>query len=94
MRTGACRLFIKLSRVPPAFAGVLSRLLADLNVLFNNRAAIGKFNASGLRTWYWSSTEEDSRYAWLQPVSDGGPVLRSQILRRVRALRAGGAFFA
>src|SRR5437762_1894389 len=32
---------------------------AELKVLFNNRAAIGGFDASGLNPggWYWSSTE-------------------------------------
>src|SRR5579884_1282501 len=44
----------------------------ELNVLFNNRAAIGGFNrtGSGLAGWYWSSTE-DYGYAWAQRFSDG-----------------------
>ena len=44
----------------------------ELNVLFNNRAAIGGFKvtASGPSGWYWSSTE-DCYAAWFQRFRDG-----------------------
>src|ERR1700733_7966070 len=46
---------------------------AELNVLFNNRAAIGGFDISGSypRVWYWSSSSSDSCSAWEQRFSDG-----------------------
>ena len=46
---------------------------AELNVLFNNRAAIGGINASfsGPAGWYWSGTKEDTWTAWGQRFSDG-----------------------
>ncbi len=46
----------------------------ELNVLFNNRAAIGGFNASiyGSEGWYWSSTEAGN-IALMQTFSDGYP---------------------
>ena len=45
----------------------------ELNVLFQNRAAIGGFNASGSETagWYWSSAEYGNFDAWGQRFSDG-----------------------
>jgi len=45
----------------------------ELNVLYNNRAAIGGFDTSGLETfgWYWSSSEGDRSLAWGQRFSDG-----------------------
>jgi hypothetical protein len=45
----------------------------ELNVLFNNRAAIGGFNVSGSYPsgWYWSSSPGDGWYAWGQRFSDG-----------------------
>jgi Protein of unknown function (DUF1566) len=45
---------------------------AELNVLFNNRAAIGGFNVSGTFTdgWYWPS-DPDGATAWGQRFSDG-----------------------
>ena len=48
----------------------------ELNVLFNNRAAIGGFNLSGSSPagWYWSSTEGNYNDAWSQRFSDGGQV--------------------
>jgi hypothetical protein len=46
---------------------------AELNVLFNNRAAIGGFNVSGSLPagWYWSSSQDDVWTAWEQRFSDG-----------------------
>jgi hypothetical protein len=46
---------------------------AELNVLFNNRAAIGGFNVSGSipAGWYWSATPDDRWFAWGQRFSDG-----------------------
>lgn len=45
----------------------------ELNVLFNNRAAIGGFNISGPRPagWYWSSQADYGYGAWGQRFSDG-----------------------
>ena len=44
----------------------------ELNVMFQNRAAIGGFYVigSGPAAWYWSSTE-DGIDAWVQRFSDG-----------------------
>lgn len=46
---------------------------AELDVMFNNRAAIGNFDESGSFPfgWYWSSSEVDSNGAWSQRFSDG-----------------------
>ena len=46
---------------------------AELNVLFNNRAAIGGFNVSGSSPagWYWSATPGNRWGAWCQRLSDG-----------------------
>ena len=46
---------------------------AELNVLFNNRAAIGGFDLSGQPRagWYWSSSRFNFWGAWLQRLSDG-----------------------
>ena len=50
---------------------------AELNVLFNNRAAIGGFNVSGSDPagWHWSATPYDIYYdmyvAWCQRFRDG-----------------------
>jgi hypothetical protein len=46
---------------------------AELNVLFNNRAAIGGFNVSGPYPagWYWSSLSGYEWTAWCQRFSDG-----------------------
>jgi hypothetical protein len=46
----------------------------ELNVLFNNRAAIGGFNVTGSipAGWYWSASENDYPWnAWNQRFSDG-----------------------
>jgi hypothetical protein len=45
----------------------------ELNVLFNNRAAIGGFNVSGSDPagWYWSSSQNYIWNAWSQRFSDG-----------------------
>jgi hypothetical protein len=47
---------------------------AELNVLFQNRAAIGGFDAtvSDPRSWYWSSSRGVHHYSgWAQRLSDG-----------------------
>jgi hypothetical protein len=46
---------------------------AELNVLFNNRAAVGGFNVSGSDPagWYWSASSNYGWYAWEQRFSDG-----------------------
>jgi hypothetical protein len=45
----------------------------ELNVLFNNRAAISGFDISGSNPagWYWSSTQYGNWDAWGQRFSDG-----------------------
>jgi hypothetical protein len=45
----------------------------ELNVLFNNRAAIGGFNVTGSHPagWYWSASEFYLWTAWDQRFSDG-----------------------
>jgi Protein of unknown function (DUF1566) len=45
----------------------------ELNVLFNNRAAIGGLNVSGSNPagWYWSATPYDAWPAWCQRFNDG-----------------------
>src|ERR1039458_577650 len=46
---------------------------AELNVLFQNRAAIGGFNEPGSHPagWYWSSSQLNYNGAWAQRFSDG-----------------------
>jgi hypothetical protein len=46
---------------------------AELNVLFNNRAAIAGFNVSGSGPagWYWSASPTSKWTAWGQRFSDG-----------------------
>jgi hypothetical protein len=46
----------------------------ELNVLFNNRAAIGGFNETGSDPagWYWSASQNGTWSAWAQRFSDGG----------------------
>ncbi len=46
---------------------------AELNVLFNNRAAIGGFDRSGSEPagWYWSTSPFHEWDAWGQRFSDG-----------------------
>jgi hypothetical protein len=41
----------------------------ELNVLFNNRAAIGGFDTTG---WHWSSSPYILWFAWRQRFGDGG----------------------
>jgi hypothetical protein len=45
----------------------------ELNVLFNNRAAIGGFDVggSGPACWYWSATPNNGWNMWCQRFSDG-----------------------
>jgi hypothetical protein len=46
---------------------------AELNVLFNNRAAIGGFDVTGSNPagWYWSASPGYAWHAWGQRFSDG-----------------------
>jgi hypothetical protein len=45
----------------------------ELNVLFNNRAAIGGFNVSGSPPggWYWSASPDSDWVGWGQRFRDG-----------------------
>jgi hypothetical protein len=45
----------------------------ELNVLFNNRAAIGRFEVTGAEPagWYWSSSEGLDKEAYTQYFGDG-----------------------
>jgi hypothetical protein len=62
----------------------------ELNVLFQNRAAIGEFDESGSDPagWYWSSSQYVDYNAWAQRFSDGnqnyGDVIGEASLRCVR----------
>jgi hypothetical protein len=42
---------------------------SELNLYSVNKTAIGGFDTSG--SWYWSASESNSAYAWLQRFSDG-----------------------
>jgi len=46
---------------------------AELNVMFNNRAAIGGFDVTGSNPagWYWSASPDTKWLAWGQRFSDG-----------------------
>jgi hypothetical protein len=62
----------------------------ELNVLFNNRAAIGGFNVTGSypEGWYWSASEATRWYAWVQRFSDGSQNVLYKITRSaVRCVR-------
>jgi hypothetical protein len=62
----------------------------ELNVLFNNRAAIGGFNVSGSNPagWYWSATPYDGWGAWCQRLSDGRQITSNKGSRlSVRCVR-------
>jgi hypothetical protein len=54
---------------------------AELNVLFNNRAAIGGFNVTGSHPagWYWSGSSYTKWYAWCQRFSDGDPNYNNKV---------------
>ena len=63
---------------------------AELNVLFRNRAAIGKFDETGLPScgWYWSSAEYFYFEARDQQFSDGHQGVHPKILdSSVRCVR-------
>jgi len=63
---------------------------AELNVLFNNRAAIGGFNVTGSPPagWYWSASPYYDWNAWGQQFSDGyqyiNPKVNHSAVRCVR----------
>jgi len=60
---------------------------AELNVLFNNRAAIGGFDSNSA-DWYWSSSPGSMFCAWDQRFSDGSQTNFYKILRSsVRCVR-------
>lgn len=52
----------------------------ELNVLFNNRAAIGGFNETGKypHGCYWSATDDTPSYAWGQSFSNGSAIYCGQ----------------
>jgi len=62
----------------------------ELNVLFQNRAAIGGFNetCAGGAGWYWSSSQVNNFVAWDQRFTDGtqynGGKVNASSLRCVR----------
>jgi hypothetical protein len=61
----------------------------EMSLLFNNRAAIGEFDASGSYPdgWYWSSSVNDY-YAWLQCFRDGRQLWDDKALKAsVRTVR-------
>jgi hypothetical protein len=63
---------------------------AELNVLFNNRAAIGGFDISGSYPagWYWSASPYNGWDAWGQRFSDGYQDYDSKVsLSAVRCVR-------
>jgi phage baseplate assembly protein gpV len=63
---------------------------AELNVLFNNRAAIGGFNVTGSHPvgWYWSASPDDKWDAWCQRLSDGAQFNRDKLFHlSVRPVR-------
>ena|ERR1022692_4923405 len=63
--------FFKISLVAACAAPIAS--WDELNVLFQNRAAIGGFDISGSHPagWYWSSSQILNLLAWAQRFSDG-----------------------
>ncbi len=66
----------------------------ELNVLFENRAAIGGFNISGSypRGWYWSSSQiAETGAAWVRRFSDGTPYFYDKLnLSSLRCVREAG----
>jgi hypothetical protein len=56
----------------------------ELDVLFNNRAAIGGFDLRGSDPagWYWSATPYDIWHPWCQRFSDGA---RSNFYKKDRS---------
>jgi hypothetical protein len=55
---------------------------SELNVLFNNRAAIGGFDESGSDPagWYWSCSQNTNYNAWDQRFSDGDQYDRNKFI--------------
>ncbi len=64
---------IQLSTQCEPAPGLAGSTKGELNVLFNNRAAIGGFDESGseLTGWYWSGTESDYGIVEGQRFSNG-----------------------
>ncbi|MGJ7032095.1 MopE-related protein [Niabella hirudinis] len=68
--------------------------LGELNLLFQNRFAIGGFTTEGtitnLFTSYWSSTEDGSGFAWFQYFANGNTDIVSKDASwiKVRAIRS------
>ena len=54
---------------------------SELNVLFQNRTAIGGFNETGSYPagWYWSSTQSFNDNAWPQRLSDGYQLINFKV---------------
>jgi hypothetical protein len=62
----------------------------ELNVLFNNHAAIGGFNVTGSYPagWYWSASQNDTWDAWCQRFSGGYQTYLNKVYRTaVRCVR-------
>ena len=53
----------------------------ELDILYNNRAAIAGFNETDSYPggWYWSSSQEDGNFAWDQRFGDGGQSLINEL---------------
>ncbi len=59
----------------------------ELDILYQNRGAIGNFNTGG--DYYWSSSEYASNNSWSQRFSDGTQNYNNKhTTNRVRAVRA------
>jgi hypothetical protein len=85
--------YCEASGKPPALSGHEDWRVptkGELNVLFQNRAAIGGFNESGSYPagWYWSSSQGLDNTAWEQRFRDGGQYILNKDLRSsVRCVR-------
>jgi hypothetical protein len=53
---------------------------SELDVLYQNRVAIGGFTTSGSNTFYWSSTVYGNNYHWHQDFSSGAQYTNSNDL--------------
>lgn len=61
----------------------------ELNILYENKDAVGNFSAVPGYASYWSSSEEDSVYSWNQNFNSGNQYSnkKNESIRRVRLLR-------
>ena len=60
----------------------------ELDLLFQNKDAIGGFYTGWLE-WYWSSSESDASWAWCQEFTDGDQfsIQKDSFFYKVRAVR-------